>query len=171
MFQHVPHLCSRLVVEHIEDITQAWNDVEEAEEKDDDALIKSWLPNPETEIKTEADAKQAIPGQILQDPSTSHGASAVCDFLLKGFTSDYANALARRMAPCSSDTWVVLDHGSSTASFKSRQLLFPCDDVSFAVALAADTRTTKVLTRRENQVSQGVRWGLPIYEHQRNLYA
>ena len=129
MFQHVPDLCSRLVVEHIEDITQAWNDVEEAEEKDDDALIKSWLPNPETEIKTEADAKQAIPGQILQDPSTSHGAPAVCDFLLKGFTSDYANALARRMAPCSCDTWVVLDHGGSIVFPDGTLAMVVCKDL------------------------------------------
>ena len=158
MFQHVPDLCSRLVVEHIEDITQAWNDVEEAEEKDEDALIKLWLPNPETEIKTEADAKQAIPGPILQDPSNFSRCLGGVRFSSEGFylglcecSGSTDGALFKRYVGCR----------SSTASFKSRQLLFPCDDVSFAVALAADTRTTKVLTRRENQVSQGVRWGGP----------
>ena len=85
MFQHILDLCSRLVVGHIEDITKAWNDVEEAEEKDEDGFIKLWLPNPETEIKTEADAKQAIPSPILQDPSNFSWCLGGVRFSSEGF--------------------------------------------------------------------------------------
>jgi hypothetical protein len=80
VFQHVPDLCSRLVVEHIEDITQAWNDVEEVEEEED-GRIKLWLPNPETEV----DTKQAIPGPILQDPSNFSWCLGGARFSCEGF--------------------------------------------------------------------------------------
>lgn len=67
VFQRVPDLCSCLVTGHIEDTTQAWNNIEEAEEEN--AHIKLWLLNLETDIKMENVAKQAIPGPILRDAS------------------------------------------------------------------------------------------------------